>query len=129
MIKLDLEEKLRRRRQRDRERYRKDPQKKMEYVKGWHLTPFGKYARYRRRAKELGVAFELSYDEFYLFWQRPCSYCGSEIRTVGLDRMNNLKGYELSNITSCCPTCNYMKKRMGRDEFLAHISRIVAYSS
>lgn len=28
---------------------------------------------------------------------------------MGLDRLDNSKGYEITNIVSCCTTCNYLR--------------------
>ena len=68
--------------------------------------------------------FTLTKDEFLSFWQKPCHYCGSNISTIGLDRINNDKGYELSNVVSCCDRCNRMKLTMTVNDFMNHICKI-----
>lgn len=92
-----------------------------------YLTPFGKFTGYKHSAKERGKKFDLEYEDFVSYWQKPCSYCGSTIDTIGLDRIDNTKGYSVSNITSCCTNCNNLKKEQTKDEFLKHCLRIEYY--
>ena len=58
---------------------------------------------------------------------KPCVYCGDSGK-VGLDRINNEKGYTEENSAPCCKTCNFMKKAMTKEEFINHIIRINDYS-
>ncbi|HEC67150.1 MAG TPA: hypothetical protein ENI23_17875 [bacterium] len=46
---------------------------------------------------------------------------------MGLDRVDNKKGYELENCVPCCKICNSMKMTMDKDEFLKHIKRIADF--
>jgi len=57
---------------------------------------------------------------FYNFWKlykianTPCVYCNNLLDNnslfgSGLDRIDNLKGYENENVVSCCKTCNMIK--------------------
>jgi hypothetical protein len=84
----------------------------------------GKFLQYKSGAMNRNYIFELSKDDIEKFWQMPCHYCGSEIETVGLDRMDNSIGYTLSNIVPCCKKCNYMKKNMNYNEFIGHCIKI-----
>jgi hypothetical protein len=70
------------------------------------------------------IPFTLTRSEFLAFWQKPCSYCGSPIETIGLDRIDNTRGYEAGNITSCCQTCNQLKGEDTVQEFLTRCQRI-----
>lgn len=79
---------------------------------------------YHRRAGKKGVPFTLSYEEFLVYWQKPCSYCGTEIATIGLDRVDNAKGYESANVVPCCAHCNALKGTNTQAEFLARCARI-----
>jgi len=89
-------------------------------------TPSAKYGDYRGDSKRRGrgLEFSITKDEFMLFWQKPCFYCGDDIKTVGLDRVDNAKGYVLGNIVPCCTTCNLAKRGLGRDEFINHCKKI-----
>ena len=68
-----------------------------------------KFRTYKADAKKRKLCFDLAFVEFVSFWQQPCTYCGSKIKTIGIDRKNNKLGYSISNCTSCCTICNYAK--------------------
>lgn len=85
---------------------------------------------YERRAKERNLCWELTDEEFKTLTSRPCHYCGKMPSTVrrqrhsngpyiynGLDRVDNHKGYERSNVVPCCPTCNMAKYTHSLAEF------------
>jgi hypothetical protein len=74
-----------------------------------NTTPRGRYVTYKNGAKARNISFDLSFDQFMEFWQADCSYCGRPIPTIGLDRIDSSKGYELDNVVSCCARCNRMK--------------------
>jgi hypothetical protein len=42
----------------------------------------------------------------------------------GIDRVDNFKGYEIDNCVPCCYICNYAKRDMSKDQFLAWVKRI-----
>ncbi len=87
--------------------------------------PKNKYTVYERNAKLKRVFFDLTFDEFMTFWQKPCYYCGAKIESIGLDRMDNDLGYTTDNIVPCCTTCNYLKKNLfDSDGFIDHCSKI-----
>lgn len=76
-------------------------------------------------AKKRDLPYRLTREQFMSFWQKPCTYCGDAIETVGLDRIDNAKGYVIGNVTPCCGTCNAMKSTQSMDEFLDRCRRIV----
>lgn len=78
--------------------------------KNYLKTPNSKYIEYKKGAKKRNKKFSLTKSEFLLFWKKPCYYCNEEIKTIGLDRVDNKKGYLLNNIVSCCKICNILKK-------------------
>jgi hypothetical protein len=77
-------------------------------------------------AKKRGIAFTLTFEEFNAFWKQPCAYCGYEIFTVGLDRVDNARGYEAGCVVSCCSICNAMKSDLPKDKFIAMCRAIAA---
>lgn len=83
-----------------------------------------KYYTYKSRAKAREISFELSIDQFLEMWQLPCRYCGSDIKTIGVDRVDNTRGYVLDNVVSCCTTCNLMKRGMNAQDFISHCKKI-----
>jgi hypothetical protein len=91
------------------------------------LSPKGRFKQYINDAARKPVPFNLTYDEFMAFWQKPCHYCGDAIQTIGLDRIDSSRGYSLDNVVSCCGTCNKMKLIMSIDEFILHCKKIVTH--
>ena len=84
-----------------------------------------KYDNYQAAARSRGIDFNLTAQEFALFWNRPCTYCDNSINTVGIDRVDNTKGYVASNCVPCCELCNKMKREQTKAEFIAQCRKIV----
>ena len=87
-------------------------------------TPHRMFLKLRARAKHIGRSFDLTFDQFMFFWQKPCSYCGDAIQTVGLDRIDNSKGYIQYNVAACCGLCNHMKYNLSLHDFLVRCKKI-----
>ena len=52
----------------------------------------------------------ITISEFAQLKSRPCYYCESTSkRWVGLDRIDNKKGYQLDNVIPCCRSCNVLR--------------------
>ena len=68
------------------------------FMKEYNQSIRGRYSHYKVRAKQDRKEFKLSLNDFKEFWQKPCYYCGSDIKTIGLDRLNNHIGYIKSNL-------------------------------
>lgn len=91
-----------------------------------------------RRRKGAGVEFALSFEAFVNLTSQDCAYCGAAPgrqveRTTrfnghyvynGVDRVDSDQGYTESNCVAACFTCNWMKKTMSAELFLAHVERI-----
>lgn len=91
-------------------------------------SPRGRFGAYRASAAALSREFRLTFEQFMAFWQQPCSYCGGAVATVGLDRVDNTRGYLPGNVTPCCSLCNWMKREHSATKFLAHCRKIAAFS-
>ena len=106
------------------------------------------FASYRAGARDRGVAFEITRELFRELSSQPCLYCGdapSKISVVrgnkmtdeglensaytynGIDRVDSDLGYTDDNCVPCCSTCNYAKKKMTAEEFIAWAHRLVTY--
>jgi len=93
--------------------------------KKYSESPIKKLNTYKNSAKRRNVVFKLDMDLFMEYWNKPCFYCGSEIKTIGLDRIDNNKGYVENNIIPCCKACNSMKSKMNKEEFINHCTKII----
>ena len=94
--------------------------------------------QYRNNAKKRGYIFELTKDQFRYLTKKNCHYCNSKPKNFqkptlgnnggylysGIDRVDNSKGYLLSNCVPCCSTCNVSKNSMSIGEFEEWLSNI-----
>ena len=85
---------------------------------------FSSYKSSAKTRKGSASSFELTFEQFMTFWQKPCHYCGDPIKTIGLDRTDNNRGYGLSNVVSCCRRCNFMKWSLDLNAFVNHCRKI-----
>lgn len=85
-----------------------------------------KYDAETRRGKK----FEIGEGDFNAICRRPCTFCGLvNEEKVGIDRIDNEKDYLLDNIQSCCTTCNFMRRGLTCEAFLAKVNEIVGCKS
>jgi hypothetical protein len=93
----------------------------------YHKQPKGKYVIYKNGALKRNHEFTITIEEFTMFWQKGCYYCGTCIETIGLDRIDNSKGYITGNILACCTTCNFMKHKSTHDSFINKCKEIAIH--
>jgi len=86
------------------------------------------YTRYKKSATHRELSFDISIDDFKELWQKPCSYCGEEILTIGVDRVDNDFGYTKNNIVPCCTQCNLSKRAMSAEEYILRCMRVAEYT-
>ncbi len=79
--------------------------------------PQASFSDHVRRAGLRNLAWDLSYDEFVELWGKPCFHCGEAINGIGLDRLDNSKGYAKDNVVPCCSPCNYMRGTQSIEDF------------
>jgi len=77
-------------------------------------------------AKERGLVWELSENEFDILNNNSCVYCESNEK-IGIDRVDNNRGYIKDNCVSCCIVCNKMKLNYTLEFFIEHCKKIVNY--
>lgn len=76
------------------------------------------YTIYKYRAKSKNIEFEISENLFMIKRLECCYICGkksSDKHNNGIDRYENIKGYVIDNIRSCCWNCNFIKKNYEYD--------------
>lgn len=104
--------------------YQRKP-KSREYKKRYYQTPRAKFSTCRQAAIKRHHTFNLSFEDFMTFWQKPCYYCGTAIETIGLDQIIPGAGYSLTNIRACGWTCNRMKFDRTEEEFFQHVKKLL----
>jgi hypothetical protein len=96
---------------------------------------------YHMNAKNRGIDFLLSREEFRFLTQEKCFYCGigpeqkagTETSNGyyiynGIDRVDNKIGYISENVVSCCKKCNFRKSDMTTEEFLSWVKLVYKHS-
>lgn len=93
----------------------------------------GRFNNVKRMAHERGLDFLLTKEEFQTLIKKPCHYCGdvfnARVETcAGLDRIDNIKGYELSNVLPCCTVCNRVRgDHFTIEETKAAVQAVISY--
>jgi hypothetical protein len=82
-----------------------------------------KYNYYKRNAKVRGLAFDPTKEEFSLVIKEPCHYCQTT-DSVGIDRVDNTRGYITGNMVPCCKRCNMAKNDMDKKDFVDWVHRV-----
>lgn len=96
-------------------------------------TPKRRFAEAKRQASARNISWSLNYKEFLQLIDKECYYCsfliGEKVTTgSGLDRLDNSKGYELSNIVPCCGSCNMIHNAiLSSEELKIAIQAILVY--
>lgn len=84
-------------------------------------------------AARRGIEFKLSFEYWKQEVQKTCVYCRDQLgkrseTTVGLDRLDNTKGYEEGNVASCCETCNKIKLNVfSFEETMVMVNALLAF--
>jgi hypothetical protein len=87
--------------------------------------------------RHLAITWGLNLEEYKVLVTSNCYYCGAEpsglpllkhlrgsgVRKSGIDRVDNLKGYEPGNCVPCCAGCNREKGARTQGEFLESTRR------
>jgi hypothetical protein len=87
---------------------------------------------YAYKAKERGLVFTLTLEQFSQIIHQPCFYCGTPAGMgMGVDRRDNSIGYVLlpggGQCVACCKRCNRWKSADSELELFRHAKQIVEY--
>lgn len=86
-----------------------------------------KFQVYKYNARKRNLPFTLTFFEFLFLIEMPCDYCGATTE-IGLDRVNNNKGYTRKNTVSCCYICNFAKYYRTPREFIEHCKKVTLHN-
>lgn len=90
-------------------------------------TNAASYKRYKIRAEDKSLSYELTEEYYNTIINSQCYLCGRksyEKCKNGIDRIDNKVGYIMSNVKSCCGSCNFIKKDMPLDELFHKMTEI-----
>lgn len=94
------------------------------------------FLNYKCKCVRKNLEFKLSKDEFNVLIDQNCYYCGASPSNKsgnekygyyiynGIDRIDNNRGYELTNVVSCCKNCNLAKRKLTQEQFFELIKCI-----
>jgi len=96
------------------------------------------FYQYKVAAKQRGLQFSLTFEQFSTLIAQECYYCGDapRIRRLtkycegaanGVDRIDNCLGYMPENCVPCCSICNRAKNEMIAAEFVKWAGRVTAH--
>ena len=94
------------------------------------MNTISKYREYRNSAKKRNLCFKLTEEECEKLFKSSCHYCGSISNNnslIGIDRVDNDRGYISENCVPCCYICNLMKSDQNVDIFIKKIIHILNY--
>ncbi len=88
------------------------------------------YKKFMRSIKQCGKEVSLSFEEYKYLRKRPCFWCGGEIwNIIGLDRLDNKKGYNLSNCVPSCGMCNILRAGYNIKSFMTSVVKVYEHLS
>lgn len=99
-----------------------------KYSKDYQITLKGKYRTMKGSGLKRNYKVDITLEQFSEIISNPCAYCGENKKRIGIDRIDNNKGYTIENSNPCCTVCNMMKKTMTLDEFMSHINKIYKHN-
>lgn len=73
--------------------------------------PRGRHKYAVNAARIRGLEWSIAMEEHLAILAQPCDYCGGNLnaRGVGLDRIDNNRGYHMDNVVPCCGRCNRVR--------------------
>lgn len=91
----------------------------------WHRR-LTRYERAVQQAQDRGKRWALEPEEYEELTAQRCYYCGGLTGGgVGLDRIDNARGYEPGNVLPCCGSCNMLRSnRLTVEETIAAVDAI-----
>lgn len=89
-----------------------------------------RFIKLKSTAKKRKLILNITLEQYSLLISIPCIYCSGAFETnstgVGLDRVDNNRGYEFDNVVSCCGECNRIKgSKLSKEEAKAAIKAII----
>jgi hypothetical protein len=97
-------------------------------IKEYSTSPNRLFQVYQKNANKRGLSFQIEFACFMQYWGKPCSYCGADIKTIGIDRIINSLGYTEDNIAPACRMCNWAKSNMDKDTYINHCRKVALHS-
>lgn len=91
-------------------------------------TGKGRFTSAKWRAlKQRRITWTISKKEYDKLLGQKCFYCGGKLSKsgVGLDRIDNKKGYTINNVVPCCGLCNSTRSNRFTVEQMKQIGKLI----
>jgi len=85
--------------------------RKIKFSRAWFNRRF---CRLKQHARNRNIKFELNFEDFCrirTYKNEKCFYCGTTRGPFSIERLDNAKGYNVSNCVVACWRCNKMKSK------------------
>lgn len=88
----------------------------------------GQFSAAKNIAKQRGLSFELTFEQFAVLRTKSCHYCGWPLTetSTGLDRLDDTKGYLSENVVPCCWECNQARNVYFTPEEMKLLGAVIA---
>ena len=114
--------------------------KNKDHINEWRRkNPYSIMSILKRNAKKRNIDFSITREEFIKWWtsqEQKCVYCDIPIermavadrtkklsKRLSIDRIDNNKGYNISNIVLSCLKCNFIKSNLFTFEEMKEIGQ------
>ena len=85
--------------------------RKIKFSRAWFWRRFD---RFKRHTKDRNIKLDLTFEEFCrirTYKNEKCFYCKTTRGLFSIERLDNKKGYSVSNCVVACWRCNKMKSK------------------
>lgn len=102
-------------------------EEKRAYYKRTSCKPNVRFVHAKSGAKQRGLEWSLPFEWYEILISALCTYCTGPIGTtaIGLDRIDNTKGYTKENCFACCTECNRLRGRWTSVEEMHEIVKLL----
>lgn len=85
--------------------------KNKDRIRAYILSGKYRYIKAKCTARRKNMEWNISKPDYANFMRKPCEYCNKTLHLygIGLDRLDNNKGYVISNVVPCCAACNRIR--------------------
>lgn len=94
----------------------KNPEKRKDYAQNRNPRDIYKieyrFTHAKSTAKQRKKCWDLNLEQYSNFLKKKCYYCNKSLLNesgIGLDRIDNSKGYVFDNVLPCCGSCNQIR--------------------
>ena len=107
----------------NRKYYAENRERLKEECRKYGRSVEGRYSDLKnKRCDRDNIPLNITLEEYRNIVSNPCHYCGGPLppQGTGLDRKDNSKGYDPSNVVPCCWPCNDTRRhRISYEEMIA----------